>query len=213
MNWADFRTQIRRSILKDSGKAIWSDDTLLLDLCGWALDTLCAHTAAVSSVTMPAPVSTSFALPDNLFSDLETTGLVYLQATDCTRRLRPSLYGQSEEGCITFNVWNGAITFSETLPTSEDLIIRYFASYPHPVLDSDLITAPAWALGPLAHLIGALALTSESIASAEVNQWKGKKDSGTPEDNALRIQQSHLLDFYERELARYPRQRREGFWV
>lgn len=208
MNWGEFRTQIRRSILKEPSPIKWSD-AVLQDLCGWALDTFCAHTAAVSAATFE-PAET-FTLPENVFGDVETSGVLYYRASEDAplTYFTPMRLEFTDEP--TFSVWGNTLTLSQ-VPTGGLFTLKYYALYPHPTSDSDPITIPAWARNAVAHLIGALAQTPEAIQSAGIDRWKSRDDSGNPEDNALRIQQSHLMKFYENEITRFPRQMRENVY-
>lgn len=212
LTWATLRTQVRRSILKEPTALSWSDD-VLLDLCGWALDTFCAHTALVTGVTVSAPLTTTIPQPTDIFSNLETTGLLYLRTASEVCVVPPALqlpYTDTQE--ITYSVWGSNILLSCAPSPTKDLVIRYFATYPHPVADSDAILIPTWGVNALAHLIGALAQTSLAVQSAGIDRWKDKKDSGNPEDNALRIQQSHLFKIYDAEMARFRPQVRENYY-
>jgi hypothetical protein len=210
MDWATFRTQVRRSILEDPDKVTWTDDDELMDFCGWALDTFCAHTAVASSVLYEDIAASTLVLPDNVYGDVESSGYVYLNVTDVGwSQVKPARlfdFAPSEE--ITYSVWGSTLQFSEAV--SGDVLVRYFALYPHPTDDNSEITIPAWAYTAVAHLIGAYALTMKGISSAGIDRYKGEEDRGSPEDNALRAQQVHLLKVYDLEIARHPRQIREN---
>lgn len=204
MNWGTFRTQIRRSILKEVEVTNWSDESLM-DACGWALDTFCAHTALVSGVTYEAPEQ-AIVLPDDVFDDIERTGLVYV-ATSPVIVARPTyIIPDHGASALSYVVWGNTLTFSKA--PSADVTVRYFAYYPHPVDDNSEILIPRWAYNAVAHLVGALALTQDAINSSGISRWNTREESGTPEDNALRIQQNHLLKVYENEINRFPRQDR-----
>jgi hypothetical protein len=209
MNWGTFRTQIRRSILEDATSITWPNDDLLADLCGWALDTFCAHTASPTSVTYTGVSGSTLTLPSDVYGDFESTGYVYLRSSTTVTLVKPArLLDAEDTENLTFSVWGSTLQFSESV--TEDVVLRYFALYPHPSSDSDELAIPAWAYNALAHLIGALALTTKSVSSANIDRFKGPEDKGGPEDNALRAQQIHLLRVYEQELARHPRQIREN---
>jgi len=211
LTWADYRTQIRRSILNDEDSNTWGDE-VLLDLCGWALDAFCAHTAAASAVTFePAQ---ELELPENLYSDVETTGVLYYRRESSAPVVIPSarLFDFADTKEISYTIWGNTLTLSADPPTDISLVLRYFALWDHPSADESEIPIPAWSRGAVAHLVGAYAQTSTGIQSANIDRWKDRRDSGNPEDNALRIQQQHLLKLYEAEIGRYPRQMREGLY-
>lgn len=229
----DFRAMLRRSILKDEAadpnKYKWSDDSLT-DLIGWALDTFCAHTAQPSTVlyqhgqpqnpTDPTVcwdmgVDTVFPLPDDVFEKPDLSGRVKIEVDGRTGYYDPVNYSQRQE------LWTGhgfytwpetSLVLTSAPGTGATLTLYYFAFWPHPVLDTDPIPGPRWALPALAHLVGAYALSGYAMRSANIAQWKEKPEAGTPEDNALRSQQRWLLEMYEQLLLKYPRQDRENFW-
>lgn len=207
--WSDYRTQIRRSILKDPSATTWAND-VLADLCGWALDTFCTHTAAVTASTFD-PVR-EIPVPENLFGDVEQEAILYFWRDDqvpvvVRPLISPSSYSVSSP---TFTEWNKVLTLSADPPTNANMTLRYFAHYNHPVQDADTIDIPPWAYYPVAFLVGAYAMTGVAIQSANIRQWNDKRDSGTPEDNSLRVQQGHMLRVYESEIARHPTQDRKG---
>lgn len=211
MNWGTFRTQIRRSVLEDVLETTWADDDILADLCGWALDTFCAHTAVPTSVTYTGLTGNSLELPADVYGDFESTGYVYFRdATSVSLVKAARLLDFEDTDVLTYSVWGSTLQFSDGIPDDTDVVLRYFALYPHPLADSDELVIPAWAYNAVAHLIGALALTAKGVSSAGIDRWKGQEDKGSPEDNALRAQQVHLFKVYEQELARHPRQIREN---
>lgn len=214
MTWGNFRTIIRRSILKDPNKTTWTDDSVLLDLFGWAQDSFCAHTAVPTSITIDPAVQTNN-LPANLFADLEDTGaLYYINGTNVSiiPPAKPLDYGATRD--VTFTVFGDTFILTAEPDPSTSLKLFYFAYYPTPTSDDSLITLPRWSYNAVAHLVGALAHTSVSVQSAGIDRWKDRRtDSGTPEDNALRVQQQWMFKVYENELARYPNQSRENYYA
>lgn len=178
------------------------------------MDTFCAHTAAESGVVYPAPVtSVELTLPDNVYSDVETTGILYLKSAAIIEEVKPSRYvGFDTNTGITYSVWGNSLILSDLPDDNQDLVLRYFAYYPAPTSDDSPLAVPRWSYNALSYLVGALALTPVGVQSANISQWKDKKDSGNPEDNALRVQQEHLQRMYEREILRYPRQDRQNYY-
>lgn len=204
--WGDYRTQLRRSVLKDPDKVTWSDD-VLRDLVGWALDTFCAHTAVPTGVSYATPTGTSVAVPTNAFGDVETTGLLYLQTTPIQIVEPQRFSGTATESTYFYSVWGSEIVLS-SVPTAS-LTLRYFAYYDHPVLDSDVLQCPQWSFLPLNYLIAAGALTSVGVQSANISQWDEK---GNEENNALRAQQKYFMALYEDALRRQTPQDRKNFY-
>lgn len=207
ITWGDYRTQLRRSVLKDATSVTWSNE-VLSDLVGWALDTFCAHTAVATGVTYSAVTGTSITAPSNVFGDLEATGLLYLQTTPVQIIESQRFADQAASGSTYFySVWGNSIVFNSA--PNGDITLRYFAYYDHPVLDADLMPCPQWALTPLNYLIGALALTSVGVQSANISQWDEK---GNEENNALRAQQRYLMGLYEDALRRVTPQDKKNFY-
>jgi hypothetical protein len=128
MNWATYRTQIRRSILKEITPINWTNDSLL-DACGWALDTFCAHTAIATGVIYEAPEQ-MVALPDDVFGDLEVTGLVYVLTSPVLVIKPASLLTYEDTQSTVYSIWGSTLTFS-TVPEA-NVALRYFTYYPHP---------------------------------------------------------------------------------
>jgi hypothetical protein len=231
ITWEAFRNTVRRTILRDSDpNAIepdWSDE-LLRDATRWALNTFCSHTALFQSarydkntVKIPgdSPVyydmttDTDFVLPLDVFEDVEISALVcvtngteryYIDPLNHTPRVSPRSNPQG------FRLLPGNTIRIENVVLTADtqLTIDYFAYYPSPEVDGDLLLIPRWAETALAYLVGAHCMSSAAVSSANINQWKNREDSGTPEHNAFRVMQDQFLKLYERELARYPLQER-----
>lgn len=210
ITWGAYREQVRRSLLKDTTQTTWQDDELR-DMVWWALDVFCAHTAAVTSVTIPA-TGTIYTVPENLYSPLEETGLLYLDANGTVTNLYTARPGISHEDPETYSVWGSEIVLETQPVAGANLVIRYFAYYNHPYSDDDTIDIPRWAFSAFNHLVTAYALTPVGVQSANISQWKDRQDSGQPENNALRVQQQHHYKLYEQELSRVPPQDRSNFY-
>lgn len=210
--WGDYRTVIQRTILHDTAQTVWQDD-LLLDCIGWALDAFCVHTAQPTSVVYD-PAQQQNALPADIFASMEDTAALYLINTSrvyLVEPLQPLNYENTRD--LSYAAYGNGFTLTQTPPDSSTLQLFYFAYYPHPVSDDDLITIPQWAYNAVAHLVGSYAHTSVAVQSAGIDRFKDKRtDSGSPEDNALRAQQKWMFQVYENELARFPNQNRENYY-
>lgn len=211
LTWATFREQIRRSILKDPTAITWKDE-VLLDVCGWALDTFSAHTALATGISFPA-TGTTYALPEDVYENVEDAGLVYLQRGTSITYLPSNRLRLEDSSDLSYSEWPQGTLLLSSLPSgTSTLYVRYFATYPHPVADSDPILIPLWARHAVAHLIGAYAMTSVSVNAGNIRQWNTKQDSGTPIQNPLETQQKTLMELYERSIARVTRQDRQNYW-
>jgi hypothetical protein len=93
-------------------------------------------------------------------------------------------------------------------PLGTTLIARYYAYYPHPALDADVLTIPQWAYAAVAYGTVVHALSSESLTEASNAADKAAPDRGQPENNSLRQLQKWWIQLYDRELAHYPKQNR-----
>lgn len=232
MKWADFRNQLRRSILSDAvsnvnngSKPKWSDEQLL-DAVWWALDTFAAHTAYTKLVrydnqTEKLPglkydlsKDREFHLPDDAYEPIDRCGVVYITQKDGRiTYLDPLQYTPGKDLLRTaqsgFYLWpEDTLHVVGKIPPPDAVYIRYFAYYPRPLKDDDLLEIPRWSESAMAYLCGAYALASVATQSASIDRWKDKTDSGNPEDNAIRAQHEYFMLMYERSISRYPRQDR-----
>jgi hypothetical protein len=215
ITWGEFRTQIRRSILRDDDtKQKWSND-LLRDCVGFALDAFCAHTAQATATSYtPADGTDAFTLPDNVYASLEDSALVFIEgATSQPQYLLPVFLtpGVSTKTVGGFYVWpRQALNLTQPLSNGEVLKVFYYAYYNHPVADSDLIDLPSWGYTAVAYLTASYALSNRASQEAMLSQYDTKKDSGTPDTLAVKTIQEWYLKTYETELSRHPRQQRVG---
>lgn len=222
--WSDFREQVRRSVLFDEAGDTFSD-AQLQDAVEWALNTFCAHTALPkttywsSDVVKAAPDTMydmtqdrAFVLPDDLFENIEQSGLVYIVRNGSAYYLNPAPYTPGVHffhANPAFYVWpNDTLNVVASMEASDALYLRYFAYYPTPTKDEDSILIPQWSRMAVAYLTGAYALASVSTDEAGLSRWKDRQDIGQPDVNSLRKQQDHLMKQYERELLRHPQQDR-----
>lgn len=216
--WADFRTQIRRTVLKDENATRYRwPDTVLLDAMNWSMDTLCAHTAIATGVEYAASGVGPYSLPDNTYESVEQSGQVYTRQSATIvynyDYLNPVRYtdGMNFTSDKGYYEWpEGQLCLLRDPGDTAIVGVRYFAYYNHLVADEDAIPVPRWSLIALAYLTAAYALTGDAVKSANIRQWAESPEKGTPEDNSLRKQQEYFFEQYEREISRYPRQDREN---
>lgn len=215
LTWGTYLAQLRRTVLRDKSKAIWTEDLELRDCLWWALDTFCAHTAVATSVEYTGVSDDSFELPDNLFESVETSGLVYLTTTGGSKVYLPPWNSSftDRQNKVSYKEFpKGVLTLSDIPTGAPDLTVEYFAYYNHPYLESDTVDVPGWAVPALSYLIAANAMVGVGVTSANIGQWDDKTDAGQPEHNPLRRQHEWFLHLYESELARFPRQERMNYW-
>lgn len=214
LTWAQFKTVIRRTVLKNDLDGITWSDELLADAVGWALDGLCVHTALLKTVVYTGDGATyQFELPTDLFVPLEQAGLVMVQdsATQARTYLKPAFgsYEVAATDQVAYSVWpEDTLETGVPPPIDTSLIVRYYAYYPHPALDADVLTIPQWAYAAVAYGTVVHALTSESLTEASNAADKSAPDRGQPENNSLRQLQKWWIQLYDRELAHYPKQNR-----
>jgi hypothetical protein len=231
--WAAFRNTMRQTMLADLEEANFTDE-VLLDCYTFALDTLCSHTALPKSIefsdstvkaTVPSTVfydmsvDTAFQMPTDMFEPLDVSGQIQIaNATgkvsypDPVKRTR-GLSPYKTMSVPGYWIWPEFIlNLTEPAGPGGVLSVDYFAYYPYPSLDADVLPHPRWANTAMQYLAAAHALSSYSVQSASIDRFKDKYDSGNPEQNSLRVQQKHFLEMYERELARRPSQDRTNFF-
>lgn len=226
--WATLREKVRRTILADTidpntDEANWTDEQLL-DCAMWALDEFTTHTAypvrahfskAVvkmePDVRYNMKVDREFLLPNDMFGDFESQSRVLHRSRRGEFLLDPLFHSKGKHPQFSRGYYlrpGNRIVVEADMEEADELIVDYFAHYPFNGGNSEDIAVPRWAEMPLAYLIGAHAMTSVGIRSANINQWKNKDDSGNPEHNAFRAQQKWLIDMYERGISRHSSQDR-----
>ncbi|PJF45105.1 MAG: hypothetical protein CUN55_00515 [Phototrophicales bacterium] len=215
LTWGTLKTQVRRSLLKDTSDVHW-DDNMMLDYCEWALATFANHTA-VATATSYTPTSDQkqFTLPDNIFESIEFSGAVYVQSSTGVREylnpVRYTMNGDLQDTNGYFVHPEGTLNLVSPRSSTDKLVVEYFAYYDVPSNDQDIIKVPKWAHMPIAYMMAVHAMTNMGIQQANISQWKDRRD-GDPEDNALRVQQEWLLKLYERELNKHQAQDRINFF-
>lgn len=207
--WGAYKNKILRSVLGDKSltKATWNDD-MLLDALEVALLTFAMHTAK-EAMTVYNVTGDVLLIPSDVVGKLEDGSLFEFtsSATSTPAYLKP--YHMATGASITYRTWGDQIVLPEGSIGS--LTLYYYAYWPLPTGDDSEVELPAWAYAPLSYLIGSVALTPIGLQSSNIRQWEEAK----PEQNALRVQQKHLLDIYDREITRFPKQDRlNGFnWL
>ncbi len=214
MLWSTLKAQVRR-ILKDTVPASYRwQDADLQDYVAWSLDALCSHTAIATATSFTLDSSTGiFVLPDNIYEPLERSGAVYSELNGTKTYLNPVHYNRISQASGGYYVNGAGLNLVNTTNLSGDLIVQYFAMYPHPSNDSDELYTPTWATAALVYRIAAYAMTLFAGRRANIAQWNQKKDSGRPTDNPLEEQAESFFDMWERELALYPVQQRENYFT
>lgn len=215
MTWLTLRTQVRRLLQdnKATGTPRWSNEQLL-DCAIWALNSLCAHTALATATSFTCDGETSdFTIPDNLYEDIVRSGAVYLDDGFSVSYINPVPTNRRDRSFSGYYVNGRNILHMIMKPSIGSILtVYYFALYPHPVYENDLILAPMWATAALAYLISAYAVSSYSVKLAGIRQWNTKQDSGNPEQSPVEDMYEVYMEAYERELSRVPLQQRENYW-
>ncbi len=222
--WGAYRLQMRRSLLRDDSQKQqrWTDENLL-DALGWALDTFSAHTALPKTMVSTVDgVSSSITLPHDIYDDTEQTVLVRLVTPDRIEILEPIRLvpgvildppEESNSGLRGYWEWpTGTLNFGFVPEKGSRIELMYFAYYPSPESDEDILQIPRWAHLPVGYLIGAYAVLSYGVVASQVRQYADKQDSGTPEHNPLHRQTEHFLRLYRETIARYPAQNRGNYF-
>lgn len=212
--WSQFREEIRVGLLADtnSTRYRWSDDALFAYL-GWAQNVFVEHTALEKHVTQTGDGATdSYALADR-YEELVTTAVVYSLQSN-----KPTYY--KPERLPTYaplSFWEepaGTLKLGKALANGVELHVRYFAYYPAPATKDDdafVLALPDWAFSAVAYRIAAYAFAPRSVRSSNIDQFKGARDKGTPEDNTWREQYRSFIKLYEMELANHRRQIRTNY--
>lgn len=222
--WAEYRLELRVGMLNDNptdpAKRRWSDTQLAIYM-RWAQNTLCAHTALPKTVTFSGAVNgKTWAAPDDVYRDkisLEEYGLLSFTGASGKEvfynpRSRTKGAGPGTSGNYFFVAPDDQIYLTNGLSAAGTLRLWYFAYYPTPSADGDVLQIPSWAEGPLSYLVAANALGSYSMDAAQIKMWAEAPEKGSPESNPFRAQQKWFLDVYEREIARFPIQARVNYY-
>ena len=107
----------------------------------------------------------------------------------------------------TGNGWSlypfGTLSFINNVGAS-GCTISYSASWTKPVKDSEAIESPPATLMCLVLFAASYCLLADSVASANLGNFKTKVDSGQPTDNPAKEMSTFLLKRFEIELQRLP---------
>jgi len=220
--WGEFRNQIRRTFLRDdvpdegTGEYRFGNDELR-DYMGWAQDTFAIHTALVKSITYNDTLhqmvsETAFALPDDLYTGepLDVTGRVKVVTGSRIYYLDPIRYSDA----VPYVEAQGFYTMGDTLKLTKpagdgaELVVDYFAFYPRPIDDDDLILLPRWSEPAIGYLVAAHALNGIALQTANIRRWSAQPDTGNPEHNPVRDQSQWFFKQYDNEILRHPVQDR-----
>jgi hypothetical protein len=184
-------------------------DAELLTATSWAFNDLCAHTPHIANVTIDGTTIN----PD--------TELPYVMGTDKVFKLvlRPhkNIYDMGTAAVFVDDVlvtegyaWDAdEYLVLEAAPTI-NVALRYYAYYPHPVDDADLLTIPQWAESIVRYRAASHAAIALAFDTANIRQFNTKRDSGTPEHNPLLDQQQWLESMYRLLLEQYAKLEREN---
>ena len=220
--WGAYREQIRRSLLRDTTAQRWSNETLL-DLLGWAMDTFSSHTALPSTMVSTVDgLSSTIMLPEDAFDDVSQTALVKLVSDKVEIlepvRLQPGTvipYSTPETNSTPYGFWEwptGTLNFGFIPEAGTQVHLMYFAHYPTPESDEDIVQIPRWAHQPVALLVAAYGTLPHGLSTSIIRQYADKQDSGNPEHNPLHRQAEHFLSIYREIINRYPKQDRVNYY-
>ena len=191
--WAEYRTAIRDSVLKDIEKVDdednkWSNADLLI-FYRWATAIFANHTSYYVDESIVDGGSQDFSTKTITLSEIADDQWWTNAVVTIGDSVEEDHYLASNGTSFTFDS-------DVELDTSDTVRVRYFAFYPIPTLDTDVIAIPAWAESALTHLVAYFALQNQAVPNASVNQWNTKRDSGNPEHNAVQEEQKYLWSMY-----------------
>ena len=198
--WDTFRDNHLRVFLDDTGEGDWTDAELLI-YCTWALDDFTQHLPRERTESLAADTS-SFSLPDDFFK----VNLVEWQRTDYYRKFLeqitrrpgwefPSTSVDDDSYPVGFWIEDDTLYLGRTCDVA--FTLHYYAYWPVPSVDADVITVPRWARQALVFYTAAMALSRKSIAFAKIRQWNTRIDSGRPTDEPLMPEVEFLLRQYQ----------------
>ena len=194
--WLEYRTAIRGSVLKDYPEKTpdtenkWSNEDILMYF-KWACALFANHTSYYVDETV-----------DSANVDTQTKTVTLSAIADdqwWSNTAVVTIDGGAAENDHYLNSNGVSFTITDdnvTLTDASVIRVRYFAFYPVPTLDTDVIAIPAWAEAALTHLIAYFALQRIAVNNSTVNQWDTKRDSGNPEHNPVQEEQKYLFSQY-----------------
>lgn len=222
--WSEIRAKVRAAVLKDvltvdqtTADYRWSDDELLIGV-QFALAQFAAHTAYAAATSFTPATGTVYSLPPDVYDgdNTEQTLSVYLAegtTTTTVTYLDPVRYTPGinprggSQGYYVFpddslNIIQGSSKEASSLN------LHYFAYWPEPVLGTDLVLVPRWAEMVICYLTGGHVLSGNGLKTANIRQWNAKPDTGSPEDNPIRLQQQWFFKLANQLLMDHPVQDR-----
>jgi hypothetical protein len=214
LTWATLRAQIRR-LLKDEDPARYRyPDVQLLDCIAWTLDSLCSHTAIVTATSFTVDSDTTqVLLPDNVYEPIDRSGAVHFSDGSTNKYVNPVRSTRQTEARSGYYLQPAnTINLIQSPAGDGTLHVSYFAYYPHPIQDADIVMIPTWATAACVLRSAAYAIAPYAYRSANVRQWNSKDDSGNPEHNPLEEMARSFIAGWEAELRNYPVQQRENYF-
>jgi len=203
----DLRLRILR-MLDDPEGGGYPNELLFDGMCA-ALDAILPWVPKTAITTLACDGTlTAFALPDDLY-DIES-----LVAYNGEVLPRISLSPGNFLGVNAPNPYSwleypaGSVSFGKAPP---DAVTLYYLAYwdkPETYDANFVLTTPGYAIHGLALYSMAYALNPAAVGVAEINPYKTKVDSGTPEHNPLQRSVTFILEAFTREMNRHPKHMR-----
>lgn len=222
--WGDFQRHILEGLLKDAEGVRYTPEQMLVYI-RWALSEVSNHTACADMYYWDGDGQTKqFVLPANMIGSIEKCGLVALvngptadylppyKNLPATKTTWPTI--NSPNSIKVYWEWpSGKLTLGVPPSTSEKLCLYYFRIWDIPIDDNSILNIPRWMEQPVALLCAAAALEPISTQYANINQWRRKTDSGTPEHNPAEKQARWFIENAHRILNQTAPQDRETFYL
>lgn len=203
--------ELRLRILRllDDPEGAGYPNELLFDGMSAALDAILPWAPKTATITLACNgVLTTFALPADLY-DIES-----LVAKNGEVLPRISLSPGNFLGVSAPNPYSwleypaGSVSFGKAPP---DIVTLYYLAYwdkPSTFNADFVLTTPGYVIHGLALYSMAYALNPAAVGVAEINPYKTRVDSGTPEHNPLQRSVSFIMEAFTREMNRHPKHMR-----
>lgn len=189
--------------------------------CRWALAEISYHTADTAEANFQGDGQTkAFSIDDEVIDSLDRTALVLIsEGVGRTNVLPPFKF--QEDTIIDTNKNNkyfwewptNTVNLGFVPSVSQKLTISYYRGWEAPVADTDILTIPRWMEAPLGYLIVRSFSEAYALEYSKIRQWNVKTDSGTPLQNPMFAQITHLQKQAELLLAKQPVQDRNKFFT
>ena len=192
----------------------WTDPDLL-DYIDLALTAFTDHTAQEKVFTYtPTAAADYVELPD----DMHTIGPVWfpLRRLLSPIKIEPGLIFASTTVSTTSSPWGyyefprGKLNLTRALGSGEELTVYYWSYWGSPVGSESTIEVPKWAHEALLWYCVGLAMSKPGVLAAQLNEWKTKRDSGSPIDNPAKTYAKYAREQYDIILANHAPQDRTG---